>query len=181
MPFGKILILLFVFLFGSATPARWAAAAGSYAGFAGQNQDSSSQSPGKADLGRVGRNRDTNAVLLPPAAGENRVVFFGDSITALWRLAVYFSNKPYINSGISGQTTPQMLARFRQDVIDLHPKLVVVLAGINDIATIPDPRPTRTSRPTTHPWPNWRELMVFASRFRQYCPSTATRRSRKIP
>ena len=70
----------------------------------------------------------------PPAAGENRVVFFGDSITDIWKLENYFPNKPYVNRGIGGQTTPQMLVRFRQDVIDLRPKVVVILAGTNDIA-----------------------------------------------
>jgi lysophospholipase L1-like esterase len=62
------------------------------------------------------------------------VVFFGDSITDIWHLGEYFPGKPYINRGIGGQTTPQMLIRFRQDVIDLHPKVVVILAGTNDIA-----------------------------------------------
>jgi len=86
------------------------------------------------DFGELGRYRAANAALKPPAPGENRVVFFGDSITDIWRLDQYFPGKPYINRGISGQTTPQMLIRFRQDVIDLHPKVVVILAGTNDIA-----------------------------------------------
>jgi acyl-CoA thioesterase I len=86
------------------------------------------------DFGQLGRYRDANAALKPPAPGENRVIFFGDSITDIWHLAEYFPGKPYINRGIGGQTTPQMLVRFRQDVIDLHPKVVVVLAGTNDIA-----------------------------------------------
>ncbi len=86
------------------------------------------------DYGQLGRYREANAALAPPAAGENRVVFFGDSITDMWKLADYFPGKPYINRGIGGQTTSQMLVRFRQDVIDLHPKVVVILAGTNDIA-----------------------------------------------
>jgi len=86
------------------------------------------------DYGELARYREANAALAPPATGENRVVFFGDSITDIWKLADYFPGKPYINRGIGGQTTPQMLVRFRQDVIDLHPKLVVMLAGTNDIA-----------------------------------------------
>jgi lysophospholipase L1-like esterase len=86
------------------------------------------------DFGQLARYREANAALKPPAAGENRVVFFGDSITDMWNLADYFPGKPYINRGISGQTTPQMLVRFRQDVIDLHPKVVIILAGTNDIA-----------------------------------------------
>jgi len=86
------------------------------------------------DFGELSRYREANAALKPPAAGENRVVFFGDSITDMWKLADYFPGKPYINRGIGGQTTPQMLVRFREDVIDLHPKVVVILAGTNDIA-----------------------------------------------
>lgn len=71
-----------------------------------------------------------------PAVGENRVVFYGDSITDAWIDAVpgFFQGKPYLDRGISGQTTPQMLVRMRQDVVDLQPKVVVILAGTNDIA-----------------------------------------------
>lgn len=71
-----------------------------------------------------------------PAPNENRVVFMGNSITIGWlnKRPEFFEGKPYINRGISGQTTPQMLLRFRQDVIDLNPKVVVILAGTNDIA-----------------------------------------------
>jgi lysophospholipase L1-like esterase len=86
------------------------------------------------DFGELARYRAANAALTPPSPGENRVVFFGDSITDFWHLDEYFPGKPYINRGIGGQTTPQMLVRFRQDVIDLHPKVVVILAGTNDIA-----------------------------------------------
>jgi len=86
------------------------------------------------DYGQLARYRDANAKFSPPAADENRVVFFGDSITDGWHLDESFPGKPYINRGIGGQTTPQMLVRFRQDVIDLHPKVVVILAGTNDIA-----------------------------------------------
>ncbi|MGE5112559.1 MAG: SGNH/GDSL hydrolase family protein [Acidobacteriaceae bacterium] len=86
------------------------------------------------DFGELRRYRDANRALAPAAANENRVVFFGDSITDGWKLADYFPGKPYINRGISGQTTSQMLVRFRQDVIDLQPKVVVILAGTNDIA-----------------------------------------------
>jgi len=77
---------------------------------------------------------DADQKLGPPAPGENRVVFMGDSITEGWHLDESFPGKPYINRGISGQTTPQMLVRFRQDVIQLDPKVVVILAGTNDIA-----------------------------------------------
>jgi lysophospholipase L1-like esterase len=86
------------------------------------------------DFGELTRYREANAVLKPPAPGENRVVFLGDSITDYWKLPDYFPGKPYINRGIDGQTTPQMLVRFRQDVINLQAKVVVVLAGTNDIA-----------------------------------------------
>ncbi len=86
------------------------------------------------DFGELARYRTANAALKPPAPEENRVVFFGDSITDWWKLEEYFPGKPYVNRGISGQTTPQMLIRFRQDVIDLQPKAVVILAGTNDIA-----------------------------------------------
>lgn len=88
----------------------------------------------KDDFGELARYRDANANLKPPAAGENRVVFFGDSITDMWKLDEYFPGKPYVNRGISGQTTPQMLVRFRQDAIDRQPKVIVILAGTNDIA-----------------------------------------------
>ena len=74
---------------------------------------------------------------LPNAkTNENRVVFMGNSITIGWshHQPEFFEGKPYVNRGISGQTTPQMLVRFRQDVIDLNPKVVVILAGTNDIA-----------------------------------------------
>ena len=80
------------------------------------------------------RFKDADAQLGPPAAGENRVVFMGDSITEGWHLDKSFPGKPYVNRGISGQTTPQMVLRFHQDVVNLKPKAVVILGGINDIA-----------------------------------------------
>lgn len=88
------------------------------------------------DFGQLARYRDADAAMPLSAAGENRVIFLGDSITDYWKLPDYFPGKPYINRGIDGQTTPQMLVRFRQDVIALHPKVVVVLAGTNDIAGV---------------------------------------------
>jgi lysophospholipase L1-like esterase len=91
----------------------------------------------KLDWPWLGRYKEANLALAQPASGEDRVVFMGDSITDLWPLTGpkgSFPGKPYINRGISGQTTPQMLLRFRQDVIDLKPKVVVILAGTNDIA-----------------------------------------------
>lgn len=91
------------------------------------------------DFGQLSRYREADAALAPPAAGESRVVFLGDSITDYWKLPDYFFGKSYINRGIDGQTTPEMLVRFRQDVIDLRPKVVVVLAGTNDIAGVTGP------------------------------------------
>ena len=89
------------------------------------------------DWPALARYRDANARLAPPAKGESRVVFMGDSITDSWddpRYGGFFPGKPYADRGISGQTTPQMLIRFRPDVIALGPKVVVILAGTNDIA-----------------------------------------------
>jgi lysophospholipase L1-like esterase len=85
----------------------------------------------------LARYRDANHTAEPPAPGEARVVFMGDSITDSWqqpRFGGFFPGKPYFDRGISGQTTPQMLIRFRPDVIALRPKAVVILAGTNDIA-----------------------------------------------
>jgi acyl-CoA thioesterase I len=86
------------------------------------------------DWPNLARFKDANAELGSPAKGENRIIFFGDSITQNWNLADSFPGKPYVNRGISGQTTPQILLRLRQDVIDLKAKVVVILAGTNDIA-----------------------------------------------
>jgi lysophospholipase L1-like esterase len=87
-----------------------------------------------SDWPNLGRYADHDAKLKPPAKGERRVVFLGDSITDSWNLSHYFPHQPYVNRGISGQTTPQMLVRFRPDVINLQPKVVVILAGTNDLA-----------------------------------------------
>lgn len=88
------------------------------------------------DWANLGRYRDANAALPPPAPGEARVVFLGNSITEAWapRFGALFPGKPYIGRGIGGQTTPQLLVRFRQDVVALRPRAVVILAGTNDIA-----------------------------------------------
>jgi lysophospholipase L1-like esterase len=86
---------------------------------------------------------EANRALGPPRAGETRVVFMGDSITQLWgghrpagcgKDGDFFPSKSYLNRGISGQTTVQMLRRFREDVVALRPSVVVLLGGINDIA-----------------------------------------------
>lgn len=88
------------------------------------------------DWPNLNRYRAENAQLGNPDKSEKRVVFMGNSITQGWKDArpEFFNKNPYICRGISGQTTPQMLVRFRQDVISLHPKVVVILAGTNDIA-----------------------------------------------
>ena len=89
------------------------------------------------DWPQLGRYRDANGKVTAPAKNEARVVFMGDSITDSWqnpRFGGFFPGKPYVDRGISGQTTPQMLVRFRPDVIALQPKVVVILAGTNDLA-----------------------------------------------
>src|SRR5260370_41810589 len=89
------------------------------------------------DWPQLARYRDGNGKITAPAKDEDRVVFLGDSITDSWqnpKFGGFFPGKPYIDRGISGQTTPQMLIRFRPDVIALRPKVVVILAGTNDIA-----------------------------------------------
>jgi lysophospholipase L1-like esterase len=88
------------------------------------------------DWANLSRYRKDNSLLPFPGPDENRVVFMGDSITDFWgrQRGTFFPGKPYINRGISGQTTPQMLVRFRSDVIALQPKVVVILGGTNDIA-----------------------------------------------
>lgn len=88
------------------------------------------------DWPNLARYKDENSKVTAPSPGENRVVFMGNSITDAWIKSVpdFFSGKAYLDRGISGQTTPQMLIRFQQDVIALKPKVVVILAGTNDIA-----------------------------------------------
>jgi len=88
------------------------------------------------DWANLGQFKEDNKTIGLPAQGEKRVVFMGNSITSGWlsTMPSFFAGKPYINRGISGQTSPQMLLRFRQDVIALKPACVVILAGTNDIA-----------------------------------------------
>lgn len=88
-----------------------------------------------SDIASLRRYAAENARLAPPAPDEKRVVFYGDSITDFWgrRYGKFFPGEPYLNRGISGQVTPQLLLRFRQDVIALQPKVVVFLGGTNDI------------------------------------------------
>jgi lysophospholipase L1-like esterase len=80
-----------------------------------------------------------NSELGSPRPGENRVVFFGDDATELWSGAGFFPGRPYLNRGIRGQNSAQMLVRFRQDVIGLKPKVVVIHAGTNDLARLLGP------------------------------------------
>ncbi len=90
-----------------------------------------------ADWAQLARYREANTMAKAPAPGELRVVFMGDSITDIWQnpqAGGFFPGKPYIDRGIGGQTTPQMLLRFRPDVIALAPRVVIILAGTNDIA-----------------------------------------------
>jgi len=97
--------------------------------FMGQNAEAQ-------DWANLNKYQNENATLQPLTPGQKRIVFMGDSITEFWSVInpEFFAGKPYVNRGISGQTTPQMLIRFRPDVIALKPSLVIIMAGINDIA-----------------------------------------------
>ena len=88
------------------------------------------------DWPNLNKHKNENADLLTMNSGQKKIVFMGDSITEFWSVINpdFFNGKPYVNRGISGQTTPQMLLRFRPDLIALKPDVVVILAGINDIA-----------------------------------------------
>ena len=114
--------MLFILLFGWAT---------SHA-----QQKNEAEDRLRNDWAYLKKYEDANMKLDMPKPGESRVVFFGNSITEGWKIvdSAFFKKKPYVNRGISGQTTSQMLVRFKPDVIDLKPKLVVILAGTNDIA-----------------------------------------------
>ncbi|HEU4904102.1 MAG TPA: SGNH/GDSL hydrolase family protein [Flavisolibacter sp.] len=114
------------------------------AGLTSHAQDTAAQAEAKrkaeerfhTDWANLNKYAADNSALPPAASGEQRVVFMGNSITEGWKNAdsSFFAAKRYIDRGISGQTTPQMLIRFRPDVIALKPAVVVILAGINDIA-----------------------------------------------
>jgi lysophospholipase L1-like esterase len=88
------------------------------------------------DWANLKKYQNDNSSLKPVEIGQKRTIFMGDSITEFWPILYpqFFTGKPYVNRGISGQTTPQMLIRFRPDVIALKPSLVVIMAGVNDIA-----------------------------------------------
>ena len=94
-----------------------------------------------SDWAGLTRYGSENSELPQPAAGERRVVFLGDQITEQWGQgsAKFFPGKPYLNRGVTGQTTPQMLVRFRQDVIALKPRAVVILGGTNDLTGVLGP------------------------------------------
>lgn len=98
------------------------------------------------DWGYLNKYKTENEQILAPLSGEKRIIFFGDSITEGWKKInpEFFIGKSYINRGINGQTTSQMLLRFRPDVIELKPKIVVVLAGGNDIAGNTGPATSET-------------------------------------
>jgi lysophospholipase L1-like esterase len=94
-----------------------------------------------SDWAGLTRYGSENTELSPPSPAEPRVVFLGDQITELWGQggAKFFPGRPYLNRGITGQTTPQMLVRFRQDVIALKPRVVVILGGTNDLTGVLGP------------------------------------------
>jgi len=106
---------------------------------AGEKQRADRMQSRLTDFANYARYAEANSKLAPPAKDEKRVVFMGDSITDSWKLNEYFPGRSFVNRGISGQTTPQMLIRFRPDVIALKPKVVVILAGTNDISSYPGP------------------------------------------
>ncbi len=97
-----------------------------------------------SDWPQLGYYRNANLRLGAPRPGEERVVFLGDEITSYWKLEEDFPGRPYLNRGIGGQTTPQMLLRFRPDAVDLRARAVVLLAGGNDLAGMTGPVPLET-------------------------------------
>jgi lysophospholipase L1-like esterase len=106
-------------------------------GIAAAQQDPGALHKLLTDWAGLTRYGSDDAEVRPPKAGENRVVFLGDQITENWQ--PFFPGKPYFNRGIAGQTTPQMLVRFRQDVINLKPRVVIIQAGTNDLASVTGP------------------------------------------
>ena len=122
--------------------AIWLSLIGPFAASADENKD----------WAQLEKYAAANAALAPVSAGEKRVVFFGDSITQGWSIDKSFPKKPYVNRGISGQTTPQMLVRFRQDVLNLKPKVVVILAGTNEIQVL---KQTNRLKGISKAYANW--------------------------
>ena len=112
------------------------------------------------------RYREDNGKVSAPAKNEKRVVFMGDSITDSWddpKYGGFFPGKPYLNRGISGQTTPQMLIRFRPDVIELRPDVVVILAGTNDIAGNTGPMTLEAIEGNLASMADWPGFITFES------------------
>jgi len=137
----KILIhAVLVGLLATVSPAVWAQSAASVVPSQAPPVDLAKQIATMQDKlndwAQLQRYRADNATLPAPVAGEKRVVFYGDSITDAWARtpSQFFPGRNYVGRGISGQTTPQMLVRFQQDVVHLKPAVVVILAGTNDIA-----------------------------------------------
>jgi acyl-CoA thioesterase-1 len=95
------------------------------------SKDAQLRSPDRDNLARYA---EANSLLGPPVAGKPRVVFFGDSITSLWRLNEYFPERDFVNRGIGGQISGEMVGRMKADVLDLRPQAVLILAGTNDLA-----------------------------------------------
>jgi hypothetical protein len=112
------------------------------------------------DFADLHRYRAANQELSSPVSGEHRVIFYGDSITDKWTLSQYFPGRNYINRGISGQTTSQMLVRFRQDVINSIPTSSSSLPAPTTSRATPAPSPSTTSKATSPPWPSSPALMT---------------------
>jgi lysophospholipase L1-like esterase len=166
----RVSAALLVCLAGSSLVASdaWAQAAGATAAVESAPRVATMEAK-LADWSQLARYRAANAALAPAAKGEDRVVFFGASMTEFWGKngTKFFPGKPYLNRGISGQTTAQMVVRFRQDVIDLHPKAVVILGGTNDVAGNTGPM---TPEMTENNWQSMADLakvngirVIFAS------------------
>lgn len=119
----KIKILIFLFALSSVT-------------LFAQQPDPNKKEDFSDDWAALSKYKRENELLAPAAKGEERVVFLGSSIFEFWKQKdpEYFKRNPYIDRGISGQISPQLLIRFRQDVINLKPKAVIILAGSNDLA-----------------------------------------------
>ena len=142
------------------------------------------------DYGNLARYQPDNQKMAAPGAGEDRVVFMGDSITDGWGRAqgsTFFPGKPYVNRGISGQVTPQMLLRFYPDVVALRPKVVVILAGTNDIGGNVGPMPLETTEMYLAAMTDWAHadnIKVVLSSLLPVCdyhrPQTQTRPPEKI-
>jgi lysophospholipase L1-like esterase len=130
----KVLVVLIAFGVSAGIPA---AAQDANAKIQALEQKLAAQHHLLIDWPGLNRYGSEDAEVKPPRPGEDRVVFLGDDITEHW--SAFFPGKPYLNRGISGQTSPQMLVRFRQDVIALQPKVVVIQAGTNDLAAVIGP------------------------------------------